>query len=234
MNISQLTGATKDALFFNCNKMIGGVQSSAVLIIKKSLTACSPSLHHEIVDAVSIIRCGLVVQLKEALGSHIMTRHEKICKQMLSHIRNIPEIILLSPIATTARRIATMSFMIKHPRGGFLHHSFVIAILNDIFGVQTTSCSLIDELIGIDNELEMEYEKILNDEQIESLRPGFVRLTFPFFMSESEINFILEALKMVATEGWKLLPQYVVDERTGEWRHHSNSLGKKIMEFIIN
>lgn len=31
---------------------------------------------------------------------------------------------------------------------------------------------------------------------------------------------------MVATEGWKLLPQYVVDLETAEWRHHSNAVSK--------
>lgn len=31
---------------------------------------------------------------------------------------------------------------------------------------------------------------------------------------------------MVATEGWKLLPQYVVDLNTGEWRHHTNAVFK--------
>lgn len=75
-----LPGATKDALFFNCNKMIGGLQSPSVLIIKKSLIENFPSIQNEVVDTVNIVRCGLVMQLKEALGNHIMTRHEKICK----------------------------------------------------------------------------------------------------------------------------------------------------------
>lgn len=42
-------------------------------------------------------------------------------------------------------------------------------------------------------------------------------------MSENELAFILEALKMVATEGWKILPQYVVNSETGQWRHHTCS-----------
>lgn len=61
----------------------------------------------------------------------------------------------------------------------------------------------------------------------EGLRPGFARLAFPYFMSEAEVAFVLEALKMVATEGWKLLPQYVLNPDTGEWRHHTNSVFKE-------
>lgn len=75
-----LSGAAKDALFFNCNKMIGGLQSPSVLIIKKALIENFTSIQTELVDTVTIVRCGLVMQLKEALGSHIMTRNEKICK----------------------------------------------------------------------------------------------------------------------------------------------------------
>lgn len=75
-----LPGAAKDALFFNCNKMIGGLQAPSVLIIKKSLIENFTSIQNEMVDTVNIVRCGLVMQLKEALGVHIMTRHEKICK----------------------------------------------------------------------------------------------------------------------------------------------------------
>lgn len=75
-----LPGASKDALYFNCSKMIGGLQSPSVLIIKKSLIENFGSIQNELVDTVSIVRCGLVMQLKEALGNHIMARHEKICK----------------------------------------------------------------------------------------------------------------------------------------------------------
>lgn len=148
---------------------------------------------------------------------------------MLSHIRTIPEIALLGPISTTAKRIPTMCFLIRHPRGAFLHHRFVVAVLNDVFGIQSSAQNLLDSALGMNNQLIVEYEKLLNDSKmnVENLRPGFTRISFPFFMSDSEVGYILEALKMVATEAWKLLPQYQVDKRTGEWRHHSNSLLKE-------
>lgn len=56
------------------------------------------------------------------------------------------------------------------------------------------------------------------------MRPGFCRVSLPFFMSDAELAFVLEALKMVATEGWKILPQYVVNPQTGQWRHHTCSV----------
>jgi hypothetical protein len=59
------------------------------------------------------------------------------------------------------------------------------------------------------------------------LRPGFARISLPFFMSDSEVAFVLESLKMVATEAWKLLPQYILNPETGEWRHHTNTVCMK-------
>lgn len=61
---------------------------------------------------------------------------------------------------------------------------------------------------------------------LELLRPGFTRISLPYFINDAELAFVMEAVKMVATEGWKLLPQYVVDLNTGEWRHHTNAVFK--------
>ena len=40
-----------------------------------------------------------------------------------------------------------------------------------------------------------------------SHRPGFVRLNLPYFASEETRDFVVQAVKMVAQEAWKLLPQ---------------------------
>ncbi|XP_053671126.1 uncharacterized protein LOC128721399 [Anopheles nili] len=225
-----LPGAQKDAIFFHCNRLVGGVQAPGVLVIKRRLIEHSTSFLTDSVGVVSAVRAGLVLQLKESLGSQaIMGRMEKTCKQMLAHVRTIPEIALLGPPCTTAKRLTTLCFMVRHPRGSFLHHRFVVAVLNDVFGIQATADNMISDSLGINPQLMVEYEKLLNDETLKAgcLHPGYTRITFPFFMPESEVAFILEALKMVATEAWKLLPQYEVDEGSGEWRHHSNSLAKE-------
>ena len=39
-------------------------------------------------------------------------------------------------------------------------------------------------------------------------RPGFVRLNLSYFITDEEADFIIEAVKMVATCGWKMLPRY--------------------------
>ena len=48
---------------------------------------------------------------------------------------------------------------------------------------------------------------------------AFVRLSFNYFMSETVFQYILEAVHLVANEGWKLLPLYSFDPGSGLWRH---------------
>lgn len=169
---------------------------------------------------------------------------------MLSHIRTIPEISLLGPLSKTTKRMPTMCFLVRHPRGTYLHHRFaifkinkrktiyiklylwnrfVVAVLNDVFGIQATAHTTLVEAMSISEKLAVDYERLLadDDNQLQCMQPGYTQITLPFFMGDSEVGFILEALKMVATEAWKLLPQYEIDSRTGEWRHHSNSLVKE-------
>ncbi|CAH0560225.1 unnamed protein product [Brassicogethes aeneus] len=256
--------ANKDAIYFSGHKFIGGVQTPGILISKKSvfrrLSLCDPDgffasqehnrtfeLREEGTCAaiVESIRAGLVMQLKETVSvSNIIQRQEKINKQMLQHIRTIPEIILLGNNSQTIKRIPVFSFMVKHPRGTFLHHNFICAVLNDVFGIQARAgcpCSgaYAQELLGIDQSLADQYESIILEDRrlsslnlgvenssLELLRPGFTRISLPYFINDAELAFVMEAMKMVATEGWKLLPQYVVDLETGEWRHHSNAVSK--------
>ncbi|XP_065157950.1 uncharacterized protein [Atheta coriaria] len=254
----------KDAIYFSGHKFIGGVQTPGILVAKKSLfkrvNTFEPEgffalheqnrsfeLQEEGTSAAIIesIRAGLVMQLKESVTvANIVARQDKITKQMLQHIRTIPEIILLGNSSTGLKRIPVFSFMVRHPRGTFLHHNFVCAILNDVFGIQARGgcpCSgaYAQDLLGIDQSLATQYENIILEDQrlgrlnlsmekshLELLRPGFTRISLPYFINDNELAFIMEAVKMVATEGWKLLPQYTVDGGTGEWRHHTNPISR--------
>ncbi|KAL1509146.1 hypothetical protein ABEB36_003931 [Hypothenemus hampei] len=256
--------ANKDAIYFSGHRFIGGVQTPGILIAKKlifrRLNICEPDgffasnecdkgfeLQEEgnCTAVVESIRFGLIMQLKETVSSTIIQqKQERINKQMLQHIRTIPEIILLGNTSPNLKRLSIFSFMVRHPRGTFLHHNFVCAVLNDVFGIQARAgcpCSgaYAQELLGIDQCLADQYENIILEDRrlsslnlgadnsiLELLRPGFTRISLPYFINEAELAFVMEAVKMVATEGWKLLPQYIVDLETAEWRHHTNAVQK--------
>lgn len=90
------------------------------------------------------------------------------CRTVLSFIRTIPEIILLGNGSHTVKRLPIFSFLVRHPRGVFLHHNFVCAVLNDIFGIQARgNCACAStyayDLLGIDEKLSNQYDEILSE-----------------------------------------------------------------------
>lgn len=75
-------------------------------------------------------------------------------------------------------------------------------------------------LLGItDDEAEQLENCLLHKEEL--LRPGFVRVAFPYHMGHQEFNYILNAIEWIADHGHELMPLYVPYPDTGEWKHRS-------------
>lgn len=236
----------KDAIFLSPHKFIGGPQTPGVLIAKKALfTNRVPTVpgggtvayvnryeHRYLSDVehreeggtpaiVESVRAGLVFQLKEAVGVELIEAQERsfIDRAIASWSGN-PALRILGDLQ--ARRLSIVSFVVRHG-AGWLHHDFVVALLNDLFGIQARGgCSCAGpyghRLLGIDLETSKEFEREIM-RGCEGIKPGWVRVNFNYFLSEAQFEFILAAVHLVATEGWKLLPCYVFDTHTGQWRH---------------
>lgn len=152
----------------------------------------------------------------------------------------IPNLHILGSLRV--QRLPIFSFLIEHEQTGFyLHPNFVGALLNDLFGIQSRSgCACAGPyaqyLLGIDYSMSKLIEQCLvQDERIdrhhlrvrvessnaECIRPGFTRLNFAFFMSESRVDFVLDAIEFVCRFGWQFLPHYVFNLETGEFRHRN-------------
>jgi hypothetical protein len=104
-----------------------------------------------------------------------------------------------------------------------VHHNFIVALLNDLFGIQSRGgCSCAGpyghRLLGIDLERSHEFEREIS-RGCEGIKPGWVRVNFNYFISEAVFEFILDAVELVAAEGWRLLPEYGFDPLTGLWTH---------------
>ena len=48
-----------------------------------------------------------------------------------------------------------------------------------------------------------------------------MRVNFNYFVSDTVADYIIEAVSMVARDGWKLLRDYRFDPATGLWRHRN-------------
>ncbi len=238
--------AYKDAIFISPHKFIGGPGTPGVLVARRELFTnrvptvpgggtvayVNPREHVYLADIehreeggtpaiVESIRAGLVFQLKEAVGVEaIAAREHSFIRRAIDAWQAAPNIEILGN--READRLSIVSFVVRH-EGRYLHHNFVVALLNDLFGIQSRGgCSCAGpyghRLLGIDLERSHEFEREIS-RGCEGIKPGWVRVNFNYFISEPVFNYVIEAVRLVASDGWKLLPQYRFDPPTGLWRH---------------
>ncbi len=244
--------AYKDAVFISPHKFIGGPQTPGVLVAKRALfTNSVPSVpgggtvayvntseHRYLSDPVhreeggtpaiiESIRAGLVFQLKEAVGADVICAHEDsfVTRAIAKWMQNPNLGVLGNP---DAPRLSIVSFVVKHG-SRYLHHNFVVSLLNDLFGIQARGgCSCAGpyghRLLGIDQATSHEFEREMLA-GCEGIKPGWIRVNFNYFISETIFDFIVRAVDLIGTHGWKLLPDYDFDPMAGTWthRHHSSA-----------
>jgi len=171
---------------------------------------------------IESIRAGLVFQLKQAVGvDTIRAREEAYWHRAVAAWARNPSLQLLGN--TTSDRLSIVSFVVRRPGGRYLHHNYVVALLSDLFGIQSRGgCSCAGpyghRLLGIDLERSHEFEHEIA-QGCEGIKPGWTRVSFNYFISEAVFQYLVDAVDLVAEHGWKLLPEYRFDPTTGLWRH---------------
>ena len=239
--------AHKDAVFLSPHKFVGGPGTPGVLVARRELlhnrvpdvvgggtvAYVNPSEHRYLDDPVhreeggtpaiiESIRAGLVFQLKQAVGvATIREREEAYWQRAVAAWSTNPALQVLGN--TTAERLSIVSFVVRRPEGRYLHHNFVVALLSDLFGIQSRGgCSCAGpyghRLLGIDLERSHEFEHEIT-QGCEGIKPGWTRVSFNYFISEAVFQYLVAAVDMVAEHGWKLLPEYRFDPASGLWRH---------------
>jgi len=241
------TDPHKDAVFLSPHKFIGGPGTPGVLAVRRELihntvpdvvgggtvAFVGPHGHQYLTDIehreeagtpaiVESIRAGLVFALKESVGGEVIRAYEDdFVRRAITSWHTNPALEILGN--TEADRLSIVSFTVRTPGGRYLHHNLVVAILNDLFGIQARGgCSCAGpyghRLLGVSESDSAEYELLIQD-GCEGIKPGWVRVNFNYFISERVFTYIVTAVHLVATYGWRLLPDYRFDVQSGLWRH---------------
>lgn len=200
------------------------------------------------------IRCGLAFAVREKVGIDVIEALcARRCSETIMAWRANDNLLLIGANRRTYHerpRLPIISFNVLMPRRGppgdsrcgakrpsdlgpaaaaadarrVLHPSFIITLLNDLYGIQSRSgCSCAGpygaRVLELDRGTIEEVQDIVVRHRLESVKPGWARVNMSWTMREDEVAYVREAVLQVANEGWKLLPLYAMDPRSGSWEH---------------
>ncbi|MFV0307583.1 MAG: aminotransferase class V-fold PLP-dependent enzyme [Desertimonas sp.] len=238
----------KDAVFLSPHKMVGGPGAPGVLAVRRELLRnpvpavpgggtvrfVTPWAHDYLDDVehreeggtpdiIGSIRAGLAFRLKEAIGVDTITAlEERNLHRALAAWDEIPALEMLGPV--DADRLPILSFRVRSPRGGYVHHNLVVAMLDDLFGVQARGgCSCAGpyghELLGIGRETSTKTRRAVATGRADGLRPGWTRVGLSYLLTDAEVDYIIRAVALIAEHGWKLIDHYRFEPASGLWTH---------------
>jgi selenocysteine lyase/cysteine desulfurase len=234
-----------DALVLSTHKFVGGPQASGILVTSRALCrSATPERpgggtvdYVGGVDRASIdysrrieereeggtpaivgdVRAGVAFLVKEMLGPERILAHETaLAAHAMARLCRHPRIRILGP--TAPERLAILSFNVEG-----LHHDLVSVLLDHLFGIQNRAgCACAGpyghRLLGIDRRRSELYRRQIARGNL-GIKPGWVRLTLPFYASEEDLEFLLSAVEFVAEHGDAFVPAYRVGWKDGVWRH---------------
>jgi selenocysteine lyase/cysteine desulfurase len=240
----------KDAVFISPHKFIGGPGTPGVLVARRELftnrvpdvpgggsVAYVNSCEHDYLTnieqreeagtpaIVESIRAGLVFQLKQAVGHvEIERREREFVRSAITSWEQNPNVDVLG--SHDADRLSIVSFVIRYG-DQFLHHNFVVALLNDLFGIQARGgCSCAGpyghRLLGIDLDRSHSFQREVGRGR-EGIKPGWVRVNFNYFIDNATFDYIVEAVHIIANRGAALLTEYRFEPDTGQWHHNATT-----------
>ncbi|KAG0017729.1 hypothetical protein BGZ81_010552 [Podila clonocystis] len=194
-------------------------------------------------NILATIRAGLVFRLQEIMNpSAILAKEYKLSSVIYQRLLKQPNILILG--TPELDRVAVFCATIHVPclstqtRPLQIHYSLVSMIMNDFFGIEMRGGCMCagpyaSQLLKFDQAKEDKFWDLLmgntspnapsssnihkRDLVNQSLKPGFVRFSFPYFSREKDVEFVLQSLEWVAEYGYLLIPFYQVDAQSGKW-----------------
>jgi selenocysteine lyase/cysteine desulfurase len=167
-------------------------------------------------DILGDIRAGLVFDVKELLGPRRLLEHEvRLAERAVARLALHPRVRILGP--TRGPRLPILSFNVDG-----LHHELLSALLDHLFGIQARGgCSCAGpyghRLLGIDERRSERFRRLIHAGVV-GAKPGWVRISVPYFASEGDVDYLLSAVEAIADYGHEFIPLYQLGWRDGTWR----------------
>lgn len=238
-----------DGIYFSPHKFLGGPGSSGILIINERIyrkdlpptiaaggtvdfVSLNEQKYNPEIEArekpgtpgiLQTLRAALAMELKEKCNPALIEQKERdYTRRVIERLAAFPEIEIIGN-TDPENRIAIISFNIKYG-DSWLHPRFVVALLNDLFGIQSRAgCSCAGpyghRVLKITREKSQEFKELIMEGQA-GIKPGWARVNFHFLLNEAEFKFICDAIVFIAQNGKYFLQLYRFDIHTGKWRYN--------------
>jgi selenocysteine lyase/cysteine desulfurase len=237
--------ADKHAVFLSPHKFLGGPQTPGVLVVRRDLVPARPTVpgggtiafvspagelyapdpvmreEGGTPSIVESIRAGLAFMVKRDVGPDLIhARHAAVTERVIERWRDHPTLELLGSL--DAPRLPIFSFRLRHG-DKLLHHAFVVAVLSDLFGIQARGgCSCAGPYGHRLLHIPPARSQGLHEECARGrlgIKPGWTRVSFPYIASDEVVDYVLDAVDIIAEYGHRLLADYTFDPGSGLWRH---------------
>jgi hypothetical protein len=192
------------------------------------------------------VKTALAFRLKEYISCEVIANKErKYIESALERLVKNPNIWVLGN--TMADRQPILSFLVytttdtldvamgtRNNRGKPLNGAFVAKLINDLFGIQARGgCACAGPyahcLLGIDEPHSLTIKSAV-EMGYNGARLGWTRVSFPYYMSDQEFEFILAAIEFVATYGQRFLSLYDFNWTTGGWTFKKNTIEEILLQ----
>ena len=244
MNTHAASGNYIDIVVLSMHKFLGGPMAPGVLVVKDTCclnevpfcpgggTVRFVSNHTQTYSSdietrenggtpniVGGIKAGLCFELKQTYQAYITAREQWLLRYIQPRMVALAQqqrLELLNPL-DNMHRIPIFSFRVPH-----IHYNLVVALLSDLFGVQTrggiSCCSMYaQKLLGISDAKKKEIQTIITQNQGVPAYYGWCRITFHYSMPQYIIDYILRAVGFVATNAHQLQRFYTYDAKKNNW-----------------
>lgn len=237
--------ASLDAIYFSMHKFLGGPGTPGVLIFNKriyvnrvpdhpgggTLTYSNPWKKHIYVADIELredggtppvlqgIKAAMCIRLKEEMGvENILKREQELLEIAFARLSYMNNVTVLQ--GNVRERLGIISFIVEGA-----HYNLIVKLLNDRFGIQTRGgCSCAGTyghyLLNVDQQWSRKISEAIHSGDL-SNKPGWIRLSIHPTMTNREIEFIMDAIEVVADNFHEWTKDYHCDSSTNEYNNYT-------------
>jgi selenocysteine lyase/cysteine desulfurase len=230
-----------DAIYFSMHKFLGGPGTPGVLIFNRkiydnaipdhpgggTILYSNPWKAREYVTDIESredggtppvlqgIKAALCIRLKEEMAiENILQREKELLNIVFTRFSAMANVTVLQ--GNEKNRLGIISFIVEGA-----HYNLIVRLLNDKFGVQTRGgCSCAGTyghyLLNVDAGWSHNIWSAIHSGDLSS-KPGWIRLSLHPTMTDSEVEFIMDAIESTASHFREWTTDYCYDAASNEY-----------------